>query len=257
MRVLETIAGSYGLRDRTRAQLRAFPAALPDDSGLLGAQAALEHPPEALAEGRLVNTPLVGIDPSLHDILAQSIGAGDQHHVPESAFCVEGEDHPARGLVGSHHPHDRDGQGHLRVIEAIVDAVDDGAVGEDGGEAAAARLDQRVLIPDMKIAFVLACEAGGGQVFGRGRAADRDAQVRTGARLQLSIGGEDLVTKRSSASRRIHDAPGLGRSLGQRLQVGDVEARQLRGKARPGVSLGQGIAIRLGRDRKSVRHADG
>ena len=85
---------------------------------------------------------LVGIDLALHDVLAEAVGAGDEHDVAKAGFGVEREDHAARREVGAHHLHHADRQRDLEMVEAVVDAIDDGAVGEDRGEAAAAGLEQ-------------------------------------------------------------------------------------------------------------------
>ena len=101
-----------------------------------------QHRAMALPEGRLVDVELVGIDLALHDVLAQPVGAGDEHHVAKARLGVEGEDHAAGCQVGAHHLHHADRQSDLEMVEAVVDAVDDGAVGEHRGEAAPARLEQ-------------------------------------------------------------------------------------------------------------------
>ena len=62
------------------------------------------------------------------------------------------------------------------MVEAVVDAIADGPVGEDGGEAAPAGLDQGRLAAHVQEAVVLAGEAGGRQILRRGRAADGDGQ---------------------------------------------------------------------------------
>ena len=63
----------------------------------------------------------------------------------------------------------------LEVVEALVDAVGDGAVGEQRGEAAPDRVEQHGLAADVQEGLVLAGEAGGRQILGGGRAAHRDA----------------------------------------------------------------------------------
>ena len=64
----------------------------------LRAQDAAQHGAMALPEGRLVDIELVGIDAALDDVLAEPVGAGDEHHVAKAGLGVEREDHAARGL---------------------------------------------------------------------------------------------------------------------------------------------------------------
>lgn len=44
--------------------------------------------------GRLVDIELVGVDGALNHVLAQSVGAGDEHGVAEARFGVDGKHHP-------------------------------------------------------------------------------------------------------------------------------------------------------------------
>ena len=89
-----------------------------------------------------VHEELVGVDRSLDDVLAQAVGAGDEHYVAESRLGVQGEHHTGGGQVGANHLHDTDGQACLEVIESLVDAVVDGPVQEEAGEAPPARLEE-------------------------------------------------------------------------------------------------------------------
>ena len=49
-------------------------------------------------ERRLVDIELVGIDLALHDVLAEAIGAGDEHDVAEAGLGIQREDHAARRM---------------------------------------------------------------------------------------------------------------------------------------------------------------
>ena len=92
---------------------------------------------------------------------------------------------PLAASVGAHHLHHADRQRDLEMIEAVVDAVDDAAVGEQRGEATAARLEQVVRAADVQVALVLAGEAGGRQILGGGGAAHRDGDAGAVLRLEL------------------------------------------------------------------------
>jgi hypothetical protein len=96
----------------------------------------------APSKGRFVDVEFVGIHGALDDVLAEAIGRGDQDDVPEARLRVERKDHAARREVRTDHLHDSDGEQDLEVIEPLVDAVVDGAVREETGEAAAAGVEQ-------------------------------------------------------------------------------------------------------------------
>ena len=122
---------------------------------------------------------LVRIDAALDDVLAEAVGAGDEHDVAEAGFGVEGEDR-RRSRRRSERtifmtPTD---SADLEVIEAVVDAIDDRAVGEDRGEAVAAGLESLLGTADVQEALVLTGEARGRQILGGRRAAHRDGDPR-------------------------------------------------------------------------------
>ena len=77
---------------------------------LLAAERAAQNGAIAGAERRLVHVELVGIDGALHDVFAEPVDAGDEHHVAEARLGVEREDDAARGAVGPHHLHHADGE---------------------------------------------------------------------------------------------------------------------------------------------------
>ena len=104
---------------------------------------------------------------------------------------------PLLADVGAHHLHHADRQADLEMIEAVVDAVDDAAIGEQRGEAAAAGLEQIVVAADVKVALMLAGEAGGGQVFRGGRTAHRDSHAGAGFAFQGAVGLVDGARSRA------------------------------------------------------------
>ena len=79
------------------------------------------------------------------------------------------------------------------MIESPVRPIDDGAVGEERGEAATDRIEEHALAVDVEVGFLLSCEAGLGQVLSGGAAADGDIAIGAVARFELSIGVGDLV----------------------------------------------------------------
>ena len=146
-------------------------------------------------EGRLVDIELVGIDLALHDVLAEPIGTGDEHHVAKAGFGIEREDDAARRQIGADHLHHADRQSDLEMVEAVVDAVDDGAVGEDRGEAAPARLEQIVFAAHIEKALMLSGKTRGRQVFGGRRAAHRDRDIGAAFGFERSIRRSDLLAQ--------------------------------------------------------------
>ena len=178
----------------------------------------------ARPERRLEEPELVRIELALHDRLAEAPGRVDQHHVGEPAVGIEREHDARAGPVRGDHLLDRDRQGHAQVIEAVLDAVDDGAIGEDRGEAAPARGEQRGLAPDPQIALVLAGEARLRQVL-RGRARS-DRHRRLGAVLarERPVGGDDLLREPGRQRGRFDERAQAGAGGGQRRHVlaGDV-----------------------------------
>ena len=90
-----------------------------------------------------------------------------------------------------------DRERHLEVVEALVDAVGDGAVGEQRGVAAPHRVEQHRLAADVQEGLVLAGEAGGRQILGGRGTAHRDRQV-----VAVFAPAACAMPSRSSASMR-------------------------------------------------------
>ena len=84
---------------------------------------------------------------------------------------------PLAAQVRAHHLHHADRERDLEMVEAVVDAIDDRAVGEDRGEAAPAGLEQIVFAAHVEKALVLPGEARRRQILRGGRAAHRDGDV--------------------------------------------------------------------------------
>ena len=226
---------------------------------LLLAERAAQHSAMALQEGRLVDVELIGVDLALHDVLAEPVGAGDEHHVAEAGLGVESEDHAARSHIGAHHLHHADRQRDLEMVEAVVDAIDDAAVGEQRGEAESAGLEQILRATDVQIALVLAGEAGGRQVLGRRRTAHGNSDIGAILGLKLAIGIDDGLAQGIGPGGAIDDVTRLFRPFGQGRDVGDVESVQQCVQSGPSICLGECVAIGGGGQGKSVgnKHARG
>ena len=104
----------------------------------------------------------------MHNGFAKPVGGGDEHHVAKARVGVEREHHATRAAVGAHHLLNAGRQRHLRVIEALVDAVSDGPVVEQRGEYVAHRLEDGGLTLHVEEGLLLAREGRLRQIFGGG-----------------------------------------------------------------------------------------
>ena len=209
----------------------------------LAAEAPVEDRPESLGQGGLEHQPFIRVHRPLHHGLPQAIGAGEQHRIPEARLGVDAEHHPGAGPVGQHHALYPDREGHLKVIEAVDLAVGEGAIGEQGGVAAAAGLQQGRLPFDVQEGVLLAGEAGLGQILGRSAGAHRH-----GRRAELAVGLQDLRLQRGRKRRRQQPAAGGGSRQLQGLQVAGIELGQEGGQAllKPVVAQQQPVGRRRG-----------
>jgi hypothetical protein len=140
------------------------------------------------------------------------------------------------------------------VVEAVVDAVDDGAIGEQGGEAAAARLEQVTGAADVQVALVLAGEAGGGQILRRRRAAHRNRDLVAILRLERAVGIRYEPMERIGAGGVVNNSPRLLRPLLKQRYVRDIDAVEQRMQPRPGIGSGERIPVGIGGQGKAVGH---
>ena len=199
---------------------------------------------------------LVWIDGALHDVFAEPVDPGDEHHVAETRLGVEREHDAARGTVGPHHLHHADGEAHLEVVEAVVDPIGDRAVGENRGEAAAAGLEQCIRATHVEKAFVLAGEARRRQVLRRRRAAHCDRYVGAVVSLQLPIGADGLLPQLLDSRGAIDDAARFGGSLGEQVDAPLVELSEEPVKRLPRLCGGERVAVGRGGEGKAIRHQD-
>jgi hypothetical protein len=177
-------------RDRHAAGLPCA-AFLVDQLELLGSERLLQDRAEAGGERRLEDRELIRVDRALHDALAQPVGAVDEHGIAKACFGVDREHHTGAGQVRAHHLLHADREGDLRMVEAAMRAIDDRAVGEERGVAALHRVEQHRFAVDVEEYFLLAGEAGLGQVLRCGAAPDGDIAVGTVLGLELAVGVRD------------------------------------------------------------------
>src|SRR6516165_1159869 len=209
----ETIAFAVGFAGRQVPGAGLAVSTTIDEPQLLSAERAAQHGAVALAEGRFMDVELVRIDLALDDVFAETPGAGHEDHIAKPGFGVEREDDAARRAIRANHFHHPDRQRHFEVVEAVVDAIDDGAVGEDRGEAPAAGLKQIAFAAYIQKALVLASEAGCRQVLGGGRAAHRDRDTGAALLFESTIGCGDLAAEMRRAGGLVNQPAGGCRAL--------------------------------------------
>ena len=117
---------------------------------------------------------------------------------------------PLAADIRTDHLHHGDGEGDLEVVEALVEAVGDRAIGEDRGKAAPAGLEQVLGAAHIEEAFVLAGKACGRQIFRRRRTSHRDGDAGPGFPLKLPISFHDLFAEKRRVHRPVYDLAGFG-----------------------------------------------
>ncbi len=137
----------------------------------------------------------------------------------KSAFGVDREDDAGRGQVRPHHFHHADRVEHLEVIEAIVDAIADGAVGEQAREAMTDGVENRRGAAHVEIGVMLAGETRARQIFGRRRRAHRDRQI--GA-IFLREAGQRVANVGLEIGRRLRAVDNLAGERGPLCEIVDV-----------------------------------
>ncbi len=223
---------------------------------VLPADGSLENGLVARAEGRLEDPEFVGVELSLDDGLAQTVGAVDHHHVPGAALRVEREHDAGGAEVGSDHVLDADREADVQVIESMLDSVDDRAIGEERGETASAGRDEGVGASHAEVRLLLSGEARLGEILGRRARADGHARIRPAFLPEDAVGVADLPLE-SGWPRCLQDelakgSPGLG-------QDGHVLARHVLQEGRhpaPESGLVEERGVRLAGDREAVRYLD-
>ncbi len=107
------------------------PALCVDELLFLGAERLFDDRPMALIRQKALEYKVfIRVDGALHHVLAEPPCRIDDHDPGKAGLGIEREHHPGTGAVGANHLLDTDGQGDLQMIETVVLAVHDGAVGE-------------------------------------------------------------------------------------------------------------------------------
>ena len=107
-----------------------FAADVVDELEFLVANRLLKNRTTAVLQRRFENIILVGIDRTLNDVLAESVSCVDQHRVAKTRFGVDREHDARRPEIGAHHALHANREGDLTMIESLVDAIGDRAIGK-------------------------------------------------------------------------------------------------------------------------------
>ena len=219
---------------------------------LLAAHDLFEDRPEAGLQGRFENAVFIRSDGALHHVFAKPVGPADEHRIAEAGFGIDGEDHTGAGEVRAHHALDADAQGDLEVVEALIDAVADGAVREQRGETTLAGFQHGGGAMDIEIRFLLAGKTRVRQVFRGGGRAHSDIGRQFCGPLQFLISGDDFLLQ-VIGQRGVENC--LAHGLAAFAEVGHVAGIEIgEGGADHGMELGlaQEMAVGVRRDGESA-----
>ncbi len=141
------------------------------------------------------------------------------------------------------------------MVEALVHAVGDGAVVEQGGEDLFGGADHVVDATDVQERLLLAGEGGVRQVFGGGRGTHGDGHVVV-ALGHFGERGTDFCVQARRELGVHHPLTDLCAGLGQGIDVIDVQCVQGCMDAVVQATLFEKVAVRLSRSGKAARHRD-
>ena len=165
---------------------------------------------------------------------------------------VEREHDAARAEIGAHHVLHARRQRDLVVLEALVHAIGDRAIVEQRGEHFVHALEQRVATAHVEERFLLAGERCVRQVLGRRRRAHRDGDLAPAAHALERF--EDLALELRRERRGQDPLADPRADARERLDVVDVERRELLRDARGEALVLQEVAIGLRGGREAVGH---
>ena len=217
---------------------------------------------EAGPGGGLVHPVFVGSHAALHDGFAKAPRGVDQHHAAKARLGVQREHGAGAGQIAAHHALHAHRQRHGFVWNAVVDAVHDGAVGEQRCHALAHRHVQRFGAAHMQIRLLLAGERCVGQILGGGAAANGHIHAGGLIHMHRAAGGQLLIRLHQLRAdqvgqRRLRDARADGGGGGGQFAgiAGRDRLHLLRHPLRQ-ASLAKVQAERVGGHREAVRHPD-
>ena len=222
---------------------------------LLASKRSAQNRPVARAKGRLVDIELVGIDRSLHDVFAEPVDAGNKHDIAKAGFGIQREHDAAGGAIRAHHLHHAHRERDFEMVESVIDAIGDRAIGENGRKAAAAGFEQIVGAADIQKALVLAGKARRRKVFRGGRTSDGDGNISAVFRFELPIGAVDLFAQRAGRGRLVNDLARFRGPLGEDVDVPLIQVIEQLMQPLPRFGGRERIAIGIRNQRKAVGNA--
>ncbi|VVN12319.1 hypothetical protein PS639_03855 [Pseudomonas fluorescens] len=188
----------------------------------LAAQVATQDGRTTSRQRALVDIELIRVHRALHDGFTQAVGAGDEHHVTEARLGIEGEHHAGGAGFGTDHALHAGRQGHQLVVEALVDAVGNGAVVEQRGEHLFGGANDVFDATDVQEGLLLTGEGSVRQVFGGSRRAHGHGHVRVAGRQRGERGADFGVEFLGELG--FHDPlTDLRAGLGQGVHIVDVQ----------------------------------
>jgi hypothetical protein len=159
-------------------------------------------------------------------------------------------------ITPEHHALDADRQADLQMIEPLVDAIRDRAVGEQRREGAPACVDEGRVALDIEEGLLLAGKAGVWQVFGGRAAADRDIDGFVHPLAEPIVGRQNRFFDRRGQCAEQEGLTDLAPAL---LEIADI-ARIEPGDERANLFIEmvalEKRAIGAHGDREAVRHVD-
>ena len=137
------------------------------------------------------------------------------------------------------------------MVEAVVYAIDDGAVGEDRRKALPARFDHRGLSAHVQEALVLPGKARIREIFGGRRAAHCDGYSSTALGLEGPIGVCNLAIQPGIAGGFVDELSCGCRTFGEKCDIVVIKIGQQLAQFLPS-GCGERVAISRSRQRKAV-----
>src|SRR6516165_10654719 len=133
------------------------------------------------------------------------------------------------------------------MIEAVIDPIRNGAVGEDGSKAASAGFKQIGGAPDVQETLMLTCKACGWEVFRRGGATHGDRNIGAIVAFELCIGFRNLLSE-PIGTGRVKDYGARFRCASRkRVYAGLIDRVEEPMQSTPGSRLGQRVAVCVSR----------
>ena len=213
-----------------RSLLHAHPVLGEHHSIRLGAESSSQDGGTSRAQCGLEGAELIRVDVSLNQRLTEPPGRVHEHDVGKARFGIQTKHHPARSEVGAHHALHARGKGHFGMLEAVVYAVRDGAVGVERREYPRERGEDLLGPAHVQQGFLLAGEGRLGQVLRRRGGAHRDAALDF-AVGEFGIGPHDRVRQIGPQFRLLDPPPNPSPARRERVQVLDVEMGEFTGNA--------------------------